>query len=664
MKRKVVNVMLAAMLIGSMGLMTACGSSNDTVTSSVSSAETEATDGSGSGLSDMAAAMETETVTASAEANPEAAITLDGIAMGQLRTLVTTASIAYDGGELDETHSTNAGVTEADGATNIEITEENANGIVIRNTGSFVLGGESDAATVAQQINFSFITGEYSDDWDAFCEAMGYDASKSIEDIAQELIDQGLTDSYTNLGLSAPETVSLSDYTMDVSNAGTNDMGGFGAALYVSDNAVAEFNNFKVITRGAARGALFTRFGAEATVNDSTFYAVSDPTDESSMGCPPGLFIEGKVRATNAVGSSEVTYNNSIVISQGWGALSTDSDDLYTDTTNPTTLNINDSYIAVLTSGYGAYSDGAARDTFVDSYIDVPDYGAVETGTGLVSFQNCVLNVGMYGVMTHSGNSVGDIEFIDSELHVGESAVMLRDTANKVLFDNTTIDYDGTSTINAEAAASFGVDLADVDANFGTTDGVDTAYPHTEFRSPDSHCIVKLLHNSDSGSGTESTGAAPEVTIKNSKMSGDILNTAAMEGDENTATSGPAGEGVRTARSLDVTLDASEIEGAISLGQDTWEITHFASGSNESLAIGYAASTELGMFADEGFGLSLTLANGAVWAVTADSYLTELTIDDSSSIKAADGEVSMTVDGAETEIAAGTYTGEIVISVK
>ncbi len=595
------------------------------------------------------------TVNESAAANPDQAIVIDGVAMGQVQRLQTTATVVYDGGELDEALSTMQGVTAEGDTTTIINTDENVVGIAVRNTGAFVLGGESDPALVAEKINFSYVTSSYYPDWDAFCAAQGYDASLSVEEIAQAMVDSGSTGTYTNLGLARPEAVVLNNYVLDFAGAGTNDMGGFGAALYVSDNAVAEFNNFRVITRGPGRGTLFTRFDADVTVNDSTFYAVSDPTIATSQGCPPGLFLEGSIRATNAVGGSCVTYNNSIVISQGWGALSTDSDSLYTSWDDPTELHINDSYIGVITSGYGAYSDGSATDYFTGSVIDVPDYAAVETGGGIVSFVDCYLNVGMYGVMTHSGNSVGDIIFQDSELHVGEAAVMLRDTANTVLIDNCTIAFDGTYTIDAEVAAAWGVDMADVDAEFGTVNGVDEAYAHTIYRSGDSNCIVKLIHNSDSGSGTENTGAAPVVTIKNSTMAGNILNTAAMEGDEYTATSGPAGEGVRTARSLIVTLDASTIDGAISLGQDIWEVTTFASGDNASQEIGYAAATELGMYCDEGYGLSLTLTNGSVWNVTETSYLTELTVDETSTVN---GVITETADGFIVEPAAADASGE------
>ena len=588
-------------------------------------------------------------VSEAAAANPDQSIIIDGVAMGQVQRLQTTAAVVYDGGELDEKLSTLDGLRISKGVATLTSEQDDTLGVVVRNTGAFVLGGESDPALVAEKINFSYVTSSYYPDWTAFCTAMGYDASLSVDQIAQAMVESGSTGTYSNLGLARPETVILNDYVIDLKGAGTNDMGGFGAALYVSDNAVAEFNNFRVITRGPGRGTLFTRFDADVTVNDSTFYAVSDPSIATSQGCPPGLFLEGSIRATNAVGGSCVTYNNSVVISQGWGALSTDSDSLYTSWDDPTELHINDSYIGVITSGYGAYSDGGALDYFTGSVIDVPDYAAVETGAGIVSFVDCYLNVGMYGVMTHSGNSVGDIVFKDSELHVGEAAVMLRDTANTVVIDNCTIAFDGTYTLDAEKAAEWGVDMADVDAEFGTVNGVDETYVHTAYRSGDSNCIVKLIHNSDSGSGTENSGAAPTVTIKNSVMAGNILNTAAMEGDEYTATSGPAGEGVRSPRSLIVTLDNATIDGAISLGQDSWEVTHFASGNTASQEIGYAIGTELGMFCEEGYGLSLTLTNGAVWNVTETSYVTELVVEDGCTVN---GIISETEGGFIVEPAA------------
>ena len=59
--------------------------------------------------------------------------------------------------------------------------------------------------------------------------------------------------------------------------------------------------------------------------------------------------------------------------------------------------------------------------------------------------------------------------------------------------------------------------------------------------------------------------------------------------------------------------------------------------------------------------LVMNLSDNAVWNVTGDCLLTELTIADGATVQAAGGDIVMTVDGAETEIAPGTYTGEIRI---
>jgi hypothetical protein len=63
-------------------------------------------------------------------------------------------------------------------------------------------------------------------------------------------------------------------------------------------------------------------------------------------------------------------------------------------------------------------------------------------------------------------------------------------------------------------------------------------------------------------------------------------------------------------------------------------------------------------------GVIVTLTNGSKWTVTGTSYLTTLVLDSSSSVTVRKGSsVSMTVDGAAKEIKAGTYKGNIVITV-
>jgi hypothetical protein len=63
-------------------------------------------------------------------------------------------------------------------------------------------------------------------------------------------------------------------------------------------------------------------------------------------------------------------------------------------------------------------------------------------------------------------------------------------------------------------------------------------------------------------------------------------------------------------------------------------------------------------------GVIVTLKDGTVWTVTGTSYLTCLTVDNSSITAPEGSKVGMTVDGKKTEIKSGqTYTGNIVISL-
>ena len=61
------------------------------------------------------------------------------------------------------------------------------------------------------------------------------------------------------------------------------------------------------------------------------------------------------------------------------------------------------------------------------------------------------------------------------------------------------------------------------------------------------------------------------------------------------------------------------------------------------------------MYCAECYGLSLTLQNGAVWNVTETSYVTELVVDETSTVN---GIITETADGFIVEPAAADASGE------
>ena len=460
------------------------------------------------------------------------------------------------------------------------------------------------------------------------------------------------------------DTVELSDYTIDFTGYGTNDMGGFGAALMVSDYGKLTVNNFKIVTDGSTRTAAFVSGHGTLTVNDTTIYTLSTElpdfvTDElNNMEVPWMLGLTGNCRATNVVGDGNANYNDSIVIATNWGALSTDTEAVNA-TEGTVNLTVTNTYAAVLTSGYGAYADGSAEDYFYGVAFDVGDVGAIITGSGYVTFENSTINAGTYAVMSHSG-STGAINLIDSDVHVQETGILIKDSANAVTITNTSIAFDGTYEMDEELAASYGVDLDEVNELFDVDD-----FEHIDYIDESATTLVKLQHNFDAGSGSESSGADATVQINDSTLVGDIINSAATEEEISTTMMGSTTTVTRPARTLSVTMDNSSVTGAITLAEDTEiSVCDLVTMSGSECELQYVSAMEFKMNSNGEKGLELTLTNGSSWIVDETSYITSLVIDETSTVEAADGyTVVMTVDGVETPIEAGEYSGEIVLTV-
>jgi hypothetical protein len=64
-------------------------------------------------------------------------------------------------------------------------------------------------------------------------------------------------------------------------------------------------------------------------------------------------------------------------------------------------------------------------------------------------------------------------------------------------------------------------------------------------------------------------------------------------------------------------------------------------------------------------GIKVSLDKASTWVVDKTSYLTGLTVAEGAAVKAPDGQaLSMTVDGVETPVGAGSYEGKIVLAIE
>ena len=453
--------------------------------------------------------------------------------------------------------------------------------------------------------------------------------------------------------------VSLNGYTMDLSGWGENDMGGVGAGIYaVGSDLTANITNTEIRTRGATRTAVFTGGDSVVDLTDVHVYTYSGDLPEgtgdlNNMEVPWMLGLIGDCRATNALGGTTTTWNNSSIVAYDWGALSTDSIGSGYDAASQVedghvTLTTNNTYIATLYSGYGAYADGGAVDRFCDSCFDVADIALIMTGSGEGTFDGTYVNAGSNAVMVHAGGG-GTINAVGSAFHVGGTAFLIKDSKMTVNIEDSAFFFDGTAAFVPEIAAAYGLDTTDPIFDY-------TTYSRALYNDLTATNIVKVQHNADAGSGSDASQEPVVVNVADSELTGDFLNTCADTLTVSTVMMGNEVTRDRPSRSMELNLTDSTVTGAISLGEDTWDSNDLVTVSGGVNDFRYASGTELGFFTDGEHGLALTMEN-AVWNVTKQSYLTSLVMDETSVINGI-----MTVDGEPTEIEPGVFEGEIVIA--
>ena len=463
-------------------------------------------------------------------------------------------------------------------------------------------------------------------------------------------------------------TLTVSNATITLYGDGGDDFTGIGAAMGVADTATLNISNSNVYTEGVLRSAIFA--GDEGTMNLEAVTVDCEPGEyqadvsipSAGMASPPnGLGIWGNCRAMNLVDAATVNILNSEIISQDWGALGVD------DVTDGH-LTVQDSTIRIKDQGYGAYSIGKCVDIFENCVFDI-EYGVVgfaAAGDGaemVLSGGSKAESRNYYGFVTHQsfngtnskitvtgegtelGTKLGgiiakgrgaDIEISDGAVVTAESGVLVRAQIND---DTGAGTMDGTETVNVTIrdTALKGSIIQGMGAEYESAEAADTAAPAMDMGNP-----------AEGGMG---------------EMGGMPMGDMGAMGPGGPGGPGGMGGSAKTESTMNVTLNAAELEGAISSATLDLVIEDGNISFDNILDVGIVEETtlEYNAFAK----LNVTAENEARWIVTESSYLMSLTIDESSTVEALPGyKLIMTVDGTETALEPGTYAGEIVIDVQ
>lgn len=444
-----------------------------------------------------------------------------------------------------------------------------------------------------------------------------------------------------------------------------------GGTLYIVDSTLSEDGRGGVggnYTVYASAGNLIVENSSIIQLGEDEKGYTSDIGEPGSNG---GLLVYGYARANMSIGTSHTYYFDSYVETEGWAAMSTDAGrgvEFYSYNSTARAVN----------GGYGIYADNGCYDYMYGTSLLGAEMGVIIAGGGEVHVYS---TDEASGEMLDMMRTVEPTEGVRSQILANRTGVMIHSPDESGSGDNgkTTAsiftasgtDFVMTDDMNAYwekdafyDGSSWEPDYQDYAEKYDVSVGEyidfirgaailvkstsanitldDVSFLCENGTSEGNNTILMSAVNSDShgrwvkASQDSSIIQGTVADISNSEISGDIKNYDYQ-------------------RKMTVNLDNVQWTGAYKTwDKETWDAawTDECKAAEKCLWILDAENYNV-----ETQGSILTLANGSVWTVTEESELISLTIDDSSSIVG-----TMTVDGVETAIAAGTYEGVIVLS--
>ena len=401
--------------------------------------------------------------------------------------------------------------------------------------------------------------------------------------------------------------------------------------------------------------------GASAViVRDSVVVGVDPNPTAPLSGNPGNLLVAGNVRTTLALGQSHAYYVNSTIISSNWAALSTDgAEPALTEDESELSLYAYGTLARTTEGGYGAYSDLFCNLYLYGSDIEAAEIGIISGTYGTVTVGTIAdgeANADMAARLTEADMAARPDKALGSVVSGGRNAIMIHSvnlppywayegySQEELPYYSTPVVVNG-STLRTDLSLDMGVAYdAQKQAYIDHTAGSVILIKST---NADIELVDAALLADENG-----TGAILQTVYNNDTM---FMN-AVPDGEEY--------PGVRVSmtgmdvtgdvihedyqRDLVLTLAGTTLTGAV----NAYDCAHWNAVAAAEGFTDYALDASY----ETAHGAFVTLADGSVWNVTGESTLSGLTVGDGCAVTG-----TMTVDGAETPIVPGEYTGSIVI---
>lgn len=519
-----------------------------------------------------------------------------------------------------------------------------------------------------------------------------------------------------------PASYSIDNPVINLTGNGMNDFAGYGAAIMTEGKAEVTIDNAKINNTGVVRTAVWVGGDSTTTINDSEIEVKNGTMPEDygwswtaskslngrdvMMEVPWMLGLVGNCRATNVLANGTANYNNTHIKAQAWGVLSTDA-------CRNTTLNATGCHLETVESGYGSYADGATN-TFSDCVFDINDYGLIMTNGSGTFTDGTVVNSGRFGVMSHRGSGTVTIDK-GSVFNTKKAVLQVKSGTPTFIVDGAELNSESgvlfEAILNDDPNTNFGGGGATTSGDGVTSGGMggpgdrggapgsDAGMPGGRGEMPEGGMPGGAPGGDMAGGGRGEMpegggpggmpeggmpgGGAPGAGMPEGGGSGGA--PGGMQGGgmppggaggsgvvtvvyRNTTLTGDTVTSMTSESDVEVSLENTTLTGAIT----TATAVHSVGPNGEELVmqddpslyklIGAVEHTYAAT--EDEHGIKVTLDGSSTWVVDKTSYLTGLTIAEGAVITApVGGSVTMTVNGAETPVAAGTYEGKIVLSI-
>ena len=507
--------------------------------------------------------------------------------------------------------------------------------------------------------------------------------------LVSEVVIESKTPCYGGIRITGGE-YEIRDLSIKLDGSGGDDFGGKGTGLVCAGDAKVMVKGYTAVNRGVIRNAVVVTDEAEAVFECADITCYGGTPEELTRAkkevrglphVPWVLGLTGNNRATNLLGRGKVTYIDSSIRAEGWGALSTDG---------PAAPKSLDEFSIVLrtvncdvdvfgASGYGSYAIGAGKNIFENTRIKVPDYGLIVANEiASAEFTNgTVVESGRFGVMWHQTQG-GVLKIADSTFRTKCSTFLpkacypvIQVSRSQLMAENgiilELIDMDDPG---------IGKDSVQVDTREPVKD------PSHQVSQPNYADVVMFNNLTKKHCCTDL-----QASFADMELTGDFYNSITNAASVGTIYDGempdmsaPPPEEMEipqdgsdfvppmpemkpsTLRPINLVLSFRNVRytGALSATRAKHRVSTITAENNQ----------ELGMVTHS---LCPAVNNGVIasfdgksfWTVTQTCYLTALELADGATVTAASGKkLTMTVDGAETPVQPGSYRGNIVMIVE